>query len=108
MTEDVRISTRGLYKIFGPNPESMVDLVREGMGKDDLLEKHGHVLGLCDINLDIHASGIFVIMGLSGSGKSTLIRHFNRIIEPTAGSIEIDGRNILGFDNNELRELRRR
>jgi glycine betaine/proline transport system ATP-binding protein len=86
----------------------MVDLVREGMGKDELLEKHGHVLGLCDINLDIHASSIFVIMGLSGSGKSTLIRHFNRIIEPTAGRIEIDGRNILGYDDNELRELRRR
>ncbi len=108
MTEDVRISTRGLYKIFGPNAESMVDLVREGMGKDELLEKHGHVLGLRDINLDIHAFRIFVIMGLSGSGKSTLIRHFNRIIEPTVGSIEIDGRNILGLDDNELRDLRRR
>jgi glycine betaine/proline transport system ATP-binding protein len=107
MTEDVRISTRGLYKIFGPNPESMVDLVRGGMGKDELLEKHRHVLGLCDINLDIRGSGIFVIIGLSGSGKSTLIRHFNRIIEPTVGSIEIDGRNILGLDDNELRDLRR-
>lgn len=108
MTNDVRISTRGLYKIFGPNPDAMVELVREGMAKDELLEKHGHVLGLRDINLDIQASSIFVIMGLSGSGKSTLIRHFNRIIEPTAGSIEIDGRNILGLDDNELRDLRRR
>lgn len=108
MTEDVRVSTRGLYKIFGRNPESMMDLVREGIGKDELLEKHGHVLGLYDINLDIPASSVFVIMGLSGSGKSTLIRHFNRLIEPTAGDIEIDGRNILDLDDKELRDLRRR
>jgi glycine betaine/proline transport system ATP-binding protein len=108
MTDDAKISVRELYKIFGPNPEAMVDLVRGGVSKDELLEKHGHILGLSDINLNIRARSIFVIMGLSGSGKSTLIRHFNRIIEPTAGSIEIDGRDILGFDDIELRELRRR
>lgn len=108
MTDGVKIAVRDLYKIFGPKPEAMVDLVRRGMSKDELLEKKGHVLGLSDINLDIHERSIFVIMGLSGSGKSTLIRHFNRIIEPTAGSIEIDGRDILGLDETELRDLRRR
>ncbi len=108
MTEGVKVSTRGLYKIFGRDPGSMVGLVRDGLGKDELLEKHDHILGLSDINLDIPASSIFVIMGLSGSGKSTLIRHFNRIIEPTAGTIEIDGRNILDLDDRELRSLRRR
>lgn len=108
MSEDVKISVRGLYKIFGSHPEKMLAHVREGISKPDLLEKHGHVVGLSDINLDIKAHGIFVIMGLSGSGKSTLIRHFNRIIEPTTGSIEIDGRNILELDELKLRELRRR
>lgn len=108
MTDDVKVSARGLYKIFGRDPGSVVDLVREGIGKDELLEKHDHILGLCDINLDIPASSIFVIMGLSGSGKSTLIRHFNRLIEPTAGNIEIDGTDILDLDDKELRDLRRR
>jgi len=107
MTDDVRITARGLYKIFGPDPKSKIDLVRDGLGKDALLEKHGHVLGLHDINLDIRNSRIFVIMGLSGSGKSTLIRHFNRIIEPTIGRIEIDGCDIMDLDGNELRNLRR-
>ena len=69
---------------------------------------YDHVLALSDINLEIPTNKIFVIMGLSGSGKSTLIRHFNRIIEPTVGRIELDGRDILTLDENELRELRRK
>ena len=64
---------------------------KRGMGKAELMEKHRHVLGLKDINLDMPAGRIQVIMGLSGSGKSTLIRHINRLIEPTAGEIMVDG-----------------
>jgi glycine betaine/proline transport system ATP-binding protein len=45
-------------------------------------------------------------MGLSGSGKSTLIRHFNRLIEPTAGEIMLDGDNIMNYDEARLRDLR--
>lgn len=107
MTDDVKIAVRDLYKIFGPRPEAYIDAVRNGMGKDELLEAHGHVLGLCDISLDIRDHTIAVIMGLSGSGKSTLIRHLNRIIEPTAGRIEVSGRNILEFGETELRDFRR-
>ena len=65
------------------------------MSKQELLDKHGHVLGLNDINLDIPEQRIQVIMGLSGSGKSTLIRHINRLIEPTAGEIFVDDDNVL-------------
>jgi glycine betaine/proline transport system ATP-binding protein len=46
-------------------------------------------------------------MGLSGSGKSTLIRHLNRLIEPTAGEVELDGTDVVGVDEKELRRLRR-
>lgn len=108
MTDTAKISVRGLYKIFGRDPDGVVGLVRDGMGKQELLEAHDHVLALRDINLDIRTSEIFVVVGLSGSGKSTLIRHFNRIIEPTLGSIEIDGKNILALDEDELRSLRRK
>jgi glycine betaine/proline transport system ATP-binding protein len=108
MTDGPRISVRDLYKIFGSDPESMVDLARQAMGKAEMLEKHGHVLALSNINLDIRGRSIFVIMGLSGCGKSTLIRHFNRIIEPTSGSVKIDGRDVLDLSDSELRELRRR
>lgn len=108
MSDKSKISARGLYKIYGADPAGAVELVRSGIDKQRLMAEHHHVLALSDINLEIPTNKIFVIMGLSGSGKSTLIRHFNRIIEPTAGSIEIDGRDILTLDENELRELRRK
>ena len=84
----------------------MINHVRNGTSKQTLLDKHGHVLGLNDVNLDIPAGEIQVIMGLSGSGKSTLIRHFNRLIEPTAGEIIVDGRNVIEMDKNELNEYK--
>ncbi|MEZ5647309.1 MAG: glycine betaine/L-proline ABC transporter ATP-binding protein [Burkholderiaceae bacterium] len=81
------IRIRHLYKIFGPRAEVMLERVREGMSKQELRDQHGHVLGLKDINIDMPAGGIQVVMGLSGSGKSTLIRHVNRLIDPTAGEV---------------------
>ena len=107
MDRDIKISIRNLYKIFGPIPDVALAYVRRGMGKAELLEKHNHVLGLQDINVDMREGEITVIMGLSGSGKSTLIRHLNRLIEPTAGEIKVDGKNVLAFDEDGLRKLRR-
>jgi len=48
-----------------------------------------------------------MVMGLSGSGKSTLIRCVNRLITPTSGQIRIDGQDLVGIDQRQLRELRR-
>ncbi|SDD69657.1 quaternary amine ABC transporter ATP-binding protein [Ruegeria marina] len=108
MNKKTRISIRSLYKIFGSDPRRALELVRKGVGKTELLERHGHVLGLNDINVDIGSGDITVIMGLSGSGKSTLIRHINRLIEPTAGEIMVDGEDVLRYDDDRLRELRRK
>lgn len=96
-----------LYKIFGGASRQYVKAVRDGLSKSDLGRLHGHILGLNNINISMPAGKIQVVMGLSGSGKSTLIRHINRLIEPTAGSITIDGRNILDMSALELREFRR-
>ena len=104
----VKISVKNLYKIFGDAPETMVDLVRSGVSKTELLEKHQHVLGLNDINIDMMDGEITVIMGLSGSGKSTLIRHLNRLIEPTAGEVILDGEDVLQLPEAELLQLRRK
>ena len=103
----VKIKIKDLYKIFGPKGESHVERVKSGVGKTELLEKHSHVLGLQDINLDIIEGKIQVIMGLSGSGKSTLIRHINRLIEPTAGQIYIDDIDVLAMSDEELMNFRR-
>ncbi|QCO56147.1 betaine/proline/choline family ABC transporter ATP-binding protein [Pseudorhodobacter turbinis] len=103
---EIKISIRNLYKIFGDDPQPALQMIKDGMGKTELLEKHGHVLGLNDINVDVPAGKTTVIMGLSGSGKSTLIRHLNRLIEPTAGEVWVDGENILEYNDAQLRHLR--
>jgi glycine betaine/proline transport system ATP-binding protein len=104
---EFKIKIEGLYKIFGKNPAAHIDTVKGGTGKDELLDKHEHILGLNDINLGIADRSIHVIMGLSGSGKSTLIRHINRLIEPTVGDIYVDGDNVMKLSEQELLEFRR-
>ena len=104
---EIKIQIKNLYKIFGKNPKSALEQVKDGLNKDELLEKHNHVLGLKDINLDIEEKSIQVVMGLSGSGKSTLIRHINRLIEPTDGSVVVDGDEVLKMNDETLRNFRR-
>ena len=104
---DTKVAIKDLYKIFGSNPSSMIGKVKDGISKSDLLEKYGHVLGLDNVNIEVKKSQLQVIMGLSGSGKSTLIRHINRLIEPTSGSIVVDGEDILSMNQTELRNFRR-
>lgn len=106
MNEDIKIKISNLTKIFGPKAKSVLKYVDNGMGKDDLLKEHQHVLGLSNINLDLANKNIEVIMGLSGSGKSTLIRHINRLIEPTTGSIMIGGEDVIQMPVEKLRLFR--
>lgn len=100
------IEVRSVYKIFGPQPKTMLEKVQAGMGKAELLDQHGHVLGLNNVNMSINAGSIHVVMGLSGSGKSTLVRHFNRLIEPTAGVISVGGEDVMALSDAALRRFR--
>ena len=100
------VRMRGLYKIFGARGKDVLHHVQGGMGKEELLARHGHVLGLNNINVDMQAGEITVVMGLSGSGKSTLIRHLNRLIEPTVGEIVVQGEDVMGLSENGLRKAR--
>ena len=100
------IEVRGLSKVFGRHPASVVPLLDQGKTKDEILADTGHTVGLRDIDLVIERGEIFVIMGLSGSGKSTLIRHFNRLIDPTAGEIIVDGTNVMTLGQRELELFR--
>lgn len=102
-----KIRIRNLYKIFGDTPQKVLPKVLEGMGKDELLDSTNHVLGVDNVSLDIMPKQIQVVMGLSGSGKSTLIRHINRLIDPTAGELTIDGEDVLAMNETQLRDLRR-
>ena len=101
------IEISGLYKIFGPKPDSVIERVKLGHSKEHVLAETGHTVGLKDINLQIKKGEIFVIMGLSGSGKSTMIRHFNRLIDPTMGQILVEGVDVMQLSNKELEQFRR-
>jgi len=96
------------YKIFGAHPKKWLEAAQGGMSKEELLAKSGHTLGLRDISLSIEEGSIYVIMGLSGSGKSTLIRHFNRLIEPSAGHILVDGVDVVSLNKRDLEVFRQK
>jgi glycine betaine/proline transport system ATP-binding protein len=101
------IVLRNVTKVFGPAPERVLDLVRAGTSKEELLARTGHTIGVRDVSLSIERGTCFVVMGLSGSGKSTLLRHLNRLIEPTAGEILFAGEDILRLAPEALRRFRR-
>ena len=97
-----------VFKVFGDAPDDALALVRQGLSKKEILAKTGQSIGVFDATFEIQAGEIFVIMGLSGSGKSTLVRLLNRLIEPTAGRIVIDGADINEHSDARLRALRRK
>lgn len=103
-----KIIAKGLYKIFGPDPEKALELLNQGWDKDKILAETGLTVGVQNASFTVHDGEIFVVMGLSGSGKSTLVRLLNRLIEPTAGEIFVDGRNVSTMSEHELIELRRK
>lgn len=104
---DPILEVKGLYKVFGEDPERAFSLIDKGVDKDGIFEQTGLTVGVNDVSLTINEGEIFVIMGLSGSGKSTLVRLLNRLIEPTKGSVYLKGRDIAHISENELREVRR-
>ncbi|MGE4518165.1 MAG: glycine betaine/L-proline ABC transporter ATP-binding protein [Desulfobacteraceae bacterium] len=101
-----KIQIKDVYKIFGPNPKKAIKLLKDGMTKDELLDKTKHAVGVGGVSFDVKEGEILVVMGLSGSGKSTLVRCINRLIEPSDGHIMIDGVDIGKLDDAELRKMR--
>ncbi|MCW0952857.1 glycine betaine/L-proline ABC transporter ATP-binding protein [Weissella ceti] len=102
-----KVKIEHLTKIFGKKVKPALKLVEENVSKTEILEKTGSTVGVYDANIEIEEGEIFVIMGLSGSGKSTLIRLLNRLIEPTSGSIFLDGEDISKMDKEALLNVRR-
>src|SRR5205823_4385323 len=101
------IRAEGVWKIFGPNGERIIGTPDAQLPRRELREKTGCVAAVRDVSFEVWPQEVFVVMGLSGSGKSTLVRTLIRLIEPTAGTIEIDGRDVMAATASELRQLRR-
>ncbi len=102
-----KISIKNLYKIFGKDPRKALEMVKKGKSKEEIYEATSMTVGVQDANFDIEKGEVFVVMGLSGSGKSTLVRMLNRLIEPSAGEVLVDGENILSMNKQELVKFRR-
>ena len=103
-----KVMVQGLCKVFGTNPKQALDMLAGGATKDEIFARTGQVVGVHDVSFDVQEGEIFVLMGLSGSGKSTLIRLINRLVDPTAGKVLIDGRDIVAARRSELTALRRK
>ncbi|SAL69561.1 glycine betaine/L-proline ABC transporter ATPase [Caballeronia terrestris] len=101
------LTVQNLSKIFGPKPERAAELLRQGLGRNEIFEQTGNMVAVDNVSLSVRSGEIFVIMGLSGSGKSTLVRLLNRLIEPTSGKVVLEGRDIAPMSTPELREVRR-
>ena len=101
------IAFKNVTKIFGSNAPIALERLESGQSKDTIRLETGATTALHNVSLDIEASEIFVVMGLSGSGKSTLVRLINRLIEPTAGDVLVDGRPNSDLSRKELRRFRR-
>ncbi|WP_286878979.1 quaternary amine ABC transporter ATP-binding protein [Methanoculleus sp. UBA413] len=102
------ISVEGLTRVFGQDPQKALEIRNSGCSKEEIYEETGDTLALYNVSFEVMPGEIFVLMGLSGSGKSTLLRCINRLIEPTGGRILIDGEDIVGMSQEELRAVRRR
>jgi glycine betaine/proline transport system ATP-binding protein len=107
MNDDVQVSCRNVWKVFGPNPDKAIASGDVDLPRAELMAKTGCTVASRDISFDVARGEVFVIMGLSGSGKSTLVRCVTRLVEPTSGSISICGQDVLGADAGALREIRR-
>lgn len=104
---DAVVELEGVWKVFGERADEAMKAIRaEGLSKAEVLERYQAVVGVKDASFSVKEGEIFCLMGLSGSGKSTLVRHINRLIEPSAGSIRILGEDIGLMKSEPLRELR--
>ena len=97
------ITVRDLWKVYGHQPDKYLAAVRAGDSKPE----HGYTSAVSGVSFDVTPGETFVVMGLSGSGKSTLVRCLTRLVEPTDGSVEIDGADVRAMNRRQLSDTRR-
>ncbi len=102
------IRVENVSKVFGPRGKQALELRRRGTNKADIERATGTTVAVLDANFEVAAGEIFVVIGLSGSGRSTLLRCVNRLIDPTVGSIHVDGDDVARLSVKGLREVRRK
>jgi glycine betaine/proline transport system ATP-binding protein len=107
-TIEPTLSVQELWKVFGPRADQIIGSPDADLPRAEMLDKTGCVAAVKDVSFDVAQGEVFVVMGLSGSGKSTLVRCLTRLIEPTAGRVELENRDVASMSGKELMEVRRR
>ena len=102
-----KVAVNRLFKIFGAQTGMSLSMLKKGYTKDQVFAETGQIVGVNNVSFEVQEGEIFVLMGLSGSGKSTLIRLINRLVDPSAGSILLDGQDVAQMSKAELIRLRR-
>jgi len=111
MTDGPAISVQDLWQVFGSDAAARYKKAAatasdtKSVASD--LKDQGLIPAVRGVSFDVAPGELFVVMGLSGSGKSTVIRGISRLVEPTAGKIEIHGEDILAASPKRMTELRR-
>lgn len=106
-TDRPTLSVQNLWKVFGPRADQIIGSPDADLPRAEMLEKTGCIAAVKDVSFDVSAGEVFVVMGLSGSGKSTLVRCLTRLIEPTAGKVDLENRDVAAMSPKELMEVRR-
>ena len=102
------IEVHGLTKVFGKQATRALTLLAKGKSRDAIHKETGQLVAVNQVNFSVRQGEVVVIIGLSGSGKSTLLRCLNRLVEPSAGSVHVDGTDITRLSRKDLRSFRQR
>ena len=105
-TRPVKIAGQNIWKVFGEGAAAFIAERGSTATLKDIADAK-LVGAVRNASLEVREGEIFIVMGLSGSGKSTLVRCLSRLIEPTAGRVELDGKDLLKATDTELIEIRR-
>jgi glycine betaine/proline transport system ATP-binding protein len=104
-SESYAIEGRHLTKAYGLSGRAAAGALAAS-DRRAAVAKAGGYLGADDVDFHVSTGEMFVVMGLSGSGKSTVLRMINRLNDPTAGELLIDGEDITKVSDARLREIR--
>jgi glycine betaine/proline transport system ATP-binding protein len=106
-SNDIKIKIDNLWKVFGRDAKRIISEKYSKMTKEEIHEKTGCIIGMKEVSLEVKKGEFYIIMGLSGSGKSTLIRNIIRLVNPTAGTIMVNDKNVTKMNEADLLEFRK-
>ncbi|MCP1613068.1 glycine betaine/proline transport system ATP-binding protein [Azospirillum lipoferum] len=101
------LSAEGLCKVYGGSAARAMAMLRAGIDHADIGRETGATVAVADVSFDLAAGEVLAVLGRLNSGKSTLIRMVNRLVEPTSGTVFLNGRDMAAMKPAELITARR-